>query len=122
MAKPNELGKLGEDLAAKHLTGKGYKILFRNWFWQKDELDIICMQGNMLIVVEVKTRATDYFGEPETAVTAGKRRSVARASEAFILLHDFRGEVRFDIIGILWDYKAKTSSINHIEDAFYATM
>jgi putative endonuclease len=122
MAKHNELGKLGEDLAAKHLIKEGFIILFRNWFWQKDELDIICRKDEKLVVVEVKTRSSDTYGEPETAVNQGKRRSIARASEAFILQHDFIGEVRFDIIGILWDYKSKTCMLNHIEDAFYATM
>lgn len=122
MAKHNELGKLGEELAFKYLVESGYRILHRNWFWLKDELDIICLVNNVLVIVEVKTRSSAYFGEPETTVTPAKRRSITRISEAYIQMHDFKGEVRFDIIGILWDYTSKTYTLNHIQDAFYATM
>ncbi len=116
MAEHNELGKLGEDLAAKHIEKLGYPILARNWRNGHDEIDIIARDGEWLVIVEVKTRTSEYFGEPETAVTTAKQKSLVRAAEAYIFAHDFRGETRFDVIGILLDHGK--INLNHIIDAF----
>ena len=56
-----ELGKTGEDIAVAHLEGKGYRILDRNWRWGKEEIDIIAIDGNFLVIVEVKTRNSNVF-------------------------------------------------------------
>jgi len=69
MARHNDLGKEGEKQALHMLQEKGYTILETNWRHEKDEVDIIALDKNELIVVEVKTRSTDYFGDPEEAVT-----------------------------------------------------
>lgn len=116
MAKHNELGKIGEDLAANYLLRKGYTILERNWRYSRDEIDIIVRDGNWLVIVEVKTRTSEYFGEPEMAVTSSKQKSLVRAAEGYIAEHDYRGETRFDVIGILLNHQ--DTELNHIEDAF----
>lgn len=116
MAEHNELGKLGEDLAAKHIERIGYRILARNWRNGHDEIDIIARDGEWLVIVEVKTRTSEYFGEPETAVTTAKQKSLVRVAEAYIFATDYRGETRFDVIGILLDHGKV--SLNHIIDAF----
>lgn len=64
MAEHNDLGKLGEDLATKYMMRKGYQILDRNWIYQKKELDIVATDGDYLVVVEVKSRSTDFFEHP----------------------------------------------------------
>lgn len=120
MAKHNDLGKLGEELAEKHLRQKGYEILRRNWRYSRDELDIIARDGNMLVVVEVKTRTTDYFGEPEMEVKPAKQKSIVRATEGYIFETDYRGDTRFDVIGILLG--GGKVVINHIVDAFAPRM
>ena len=56
MAEHNELGKLGEQLARDFLIAKGYQILEQNWSCGHKEIDIIAMDGNELVIVEVKTR------------------------------------------------------------------
>ncbi len=116
MAKHNQLGKTGEEIAAKHLLGKGYSILERNWYYSHDEIDIIASHGDWLVIVEVKTRTSDQFGEPETSVTPSKQKALIRAAEGYIMEKDYKGETRFDVIGILLDHGK--IQLNHIEDAF----
>lgn len=120
MAQHNNLGKVGEEIAEKHLIKKGYKILEKNWYHGRNEIDIIAMDGEILVVVEVKTRTSEYFGEPELNVTTAKQKTIVKAAEEYIYEKDFRGETRFDVVGILLD-KGKMQ-INHIIDAFYPTM
>jgi len=61
MADHNDLGKLAEDLAVQFLQENGYKILVRNFRYQKAEIDIIAEKDNLIIVTEVKARSTDFF-------------------------------------------------------------
>ena len=75
-----ELGKKGEELACIHLVKEGYEILHRNWTNNVEELDIIAMKNKMMVVVEVKTSSTSFFGEPETAVTKVKQAKLAKAA------------------------------------------
>jgi putative endonuclease len=120
MAQHNELGKTGEDLAEKHLRKLGYQILHRNWHYGHDEIDIIAREGDCLVIVEVKTRTTDFFGEPEMEVKPAKQRAIVRTAEAYIYAADYRGETRFDVIGILLGNGKVV--LNHIRDAFIARM
>lgn len=119
MAKHNELGKLGEEMARKHIRKLGYQILEVNWYYGREEVDIIARDGEMLVVVEVKTRATDEFGEPEFFVNKRKQRSVARVAEAYILEKDLDVECRFDIVSVVVTPQKK--HLNYIKDAFYPT-
>ena len=65
MAQHNELGKFGEQEAVNYLIQHGYTILERNWFFQKAEVDVIAKKEGVLAVVEVKTRSSLYFGNPQ---------------------------------------------------------
>ena len=120
MAKHNILGKKGEDIAARFLSGKGYRIIERNWRTGRDEIDIIAYDKETLVIVEVKTRSTDYFGEPEEAVTMQKQKFLVRAAEVFVNQKEIDSEIRFDIISIIIEQGKET--IKHIEDAFYPTI
>jgi putative endonuclease len=120
MAEHNELGKQGEDVAAKYLAEKGYKILFRNWRYGKDELDIIAEKETHLGFVEIKTRSNIIFGEPETAVTKKKQSFLIRAANAYIEKNNCTKEARFDIISVI--LPSHPVHISHIEDAFYPTL
>lgn len=119
MAEHNELGKKGEQMAADYLSKKGYKILERNYRFRQLELDILAMDKDELVVVEVKTRQTDYLAGPEVTVTKKKQRDLVKAANAYILEKDMDVETRFDIISIILNQYE--SSIDHIEDAFYPT-
>ena len=116
MAEHNELGKLGEDLAVQYLTDKGYEILERNWRNIHKEIDIIAKEGEDLVIVEVKARQTDEYGEPDIAVTKRKQRMLIAAANAYILKNNLDVSTRFDIISIV--FKNGEPVIEHIEDAF----
>ena len=116
MAEHNELGKLGEDLAVQYLTDKGYEILERNWRNIHKEIDIIAKEGDDLVIVEVKARQTDEYGEPDIAVTKRKQRMLIAAANAYILKNNLDVSTRFDIISIV--FKNGEPVIEHIEDAF----
>ncbi len=116
MAKHNELGKLGEELAVQFLVDKGYEILERNWRNIHKEIDIIAKEGEDLVIVEVKARQTDEYGEPDIAVTKRKQRMLIAAANAFILRNNLDMSTRFDIVSIV--FKDGEPVIEHIEDAF----
>lgn len=84
MADHNELGKEAEDLAAEFLLKNGYKILVRNFRYQKAEIDIIAEKDNLIIVAEVKARSTDFFILPQEAVTKGKIKLIVMAANHFM--------------------------------------
>jgi putative endonuclease len=116
----NELGQKGEQAAAEYLVAEGYEILDRNWRFGKDEIDIIAEKGNFIVIVEVKTRSTAYFGEPEEAVDKQKRRFLIRAANHYVNQKAIDIEVRFDIVAVIFEQGRQT--IRHIEDAFYPTL
>ncbi len=118
MAQHNDLGKEGEQRALQMLKAKGYTILETNWRNYKVEVDIIARDKDELVIAEVKTRSTNYFGDPEEAVGPAKAKNLIRAAEAYIELHDMDIDVRFDIVSII--LKNGKATINHIIDAFYA--
>lgn len=120
MAKHNELGKIGEELALKLLKTKGYQILGTNWHSGHEEIDIIAKDGDVLVIVEVKTRATTDFGEPEFAVNKHKQNSIIRTADKYIQENNWCGDTRFDVVSIVISKNEK--KIDHIEDAFYPTM
>ena len=116
MAKHNELGRLGEEIAANYLVEKGYEILERNWRNRHKEIDIIAKDGEDLVIVEVKTRTSDAYGEPDLAVTQQKQTRLIYAANAYIFSHSIDTNTRFDIISIVFD--GEKPDIDHIEDAF----
>lgn len=120
MAIHNDLGRAGEELALAYLLKHKYKILDTNWRFGKDEIDIVCKKNNELIIVEVKTRSSNYFGEPEIFVNKNKQRFLIRAANAYIYKQDIDLECRFDIISVL--IMKGNTKITHIEDAFYPTL
>ena len=84
MAAHNELGKWGEDLAAEYLKEKGYEIIERDWKSGHHDLDIIAKEGSTLVVVEVKTRRSRFFADPEEAVDYRKRQSLQSAINHYV--------------------------------------
>ena len=116
MAAHNDFGKQGEELAVQYLIGKGYEILERNWRNILKEIDIIAKDGECLVIVEVKTRQTDEYGDPDIAVTRKKQRMLITAANAYISKYNMDVETRFDIISII--FKDGEPVIEHIEDAF----
>jgi putative endonuclease len=118
MASHNDLGHRGEALAKAHLEATGYEILDQNWCHAKAEIDLIAYKDKVIIFAEVKTRTGNAFGEPEDFVNLRKQGLLAKAANEYIYQANHQGEVRFDIIAIL--FKNETNfKLNHIEDAFW---
>ncbi|WP_420570832.1 YraN family protein [Kordia sp.] len=117
MAAHNDLGIEGEKLAVKHLQKAGYKIVETNYRFQKAEVDIIARKENILAVVEVKTRTSTDFGNPEEFVSQKKIKLLVSATDNYINESDLDVDVRFDIVSVVLTEKDIT--ISHIEDAFY---
>ncbi len=120
MADIHKIGKKGEAVAIEHLVKEDYKILATNWQSNHQEIDIIARKDNVLVIVEVKARSTNYFGEPETFVTKQKQRMLIKAANHYLSQENLHLEVRFDIISVL--FKQDEHKLKHIEDAFYPLM
>lgn len=116
MAEHNERGKFGEEEARQYLASKGFAILETNWAYGKEEVDLIAQDGDFLVFVEVKTRASDRHGRPEEFVGRQKQRHLIRAANAFVERKDLFLEIRFDIIAVTLYPELR---IEHLRDAFY---
>ncbi len=112
-----KLGNKGEEIAARYLEDKGYRILDRNYHCRSGEIDIICLQARTLVFVEVKTRTNTVFGSPEEAITRSKRDHIRKAALDYLdhTSPSFK-DIRFDVIGIMME--RDDWAINHITGAF----
>lgn len=97
------LGRTGEDLAVRYLHDRGMEVLERNWRCEHGEVDVVAVDGDCLVICEVKTRTSLAFGEPVEAVTRAKAARLRRLAAAYV-----RGRgagsarVRIDVLGILF--------------------
>lgn len=117
MAKHNELGKKGEQLAVDFLIKNGYTIVERNYRFNKAEVDIIAKIQDTLAIVEVKTRATADFGNPQDFVKPKQIQRLVKAVDEYVTVNGLDIEVRFDIIAIV--KQGKQFTIEHLVNAFY---
>lgn len=115
-------GAWGERLAADFLEAKGYRILGRNVrFGSRCELDLVARSpaSDVLVFVEVKTRRTEDYGRPMSAVDRGKRRAMGRAALRY--LHRVKAKpahVRFDVVEVVGSPDRDNPVVRHIESAF----
>ncbi|OAB80394.1 YraN family protein [Cochleicola gelatinilyticus] len=117
MAYHNELGIIGEQLAVDYLLRNGYEILDRNFRFQKAEIDIIAQKEDTLAIVEVKTRNSAFFGDPQDFVTPSKIKLLVKAANEYVVSNNIDIETRFDIIAVLKNKHVE--QIEHFENAFY---
>lgn len=120
MSESHDLGRKGEEQAVEYLKKAGFKILYRNWVWGKNEIDIICETDDFIVFTEVKTRMEDFLDAPINAITRDKQRSIILAAEGYIRKFKIDKESRFDVIIII--KKIEAFEIDHIPDAFYPTL
>jgi len=78
----------------------------------------VAYKDRRIIFVEVKARTGNGFGEPEDFVDLRKQKLLAEAADQYVYLMDHQGEVRFDIISVLFD-RSEKHTLKHIEDAFW---
>jgi len=120
MAQHNNLGSQGEEAAIHYLIEKGYTIREKNWRHGKYEVDIIATDTENLIFVEVKTRTSERWGNPEEAVTKAKIRRIVDSADRYTEMYDIDLPIRFDVIAVIWN--GTSFDIKHFDDAFLAPL
>jgi len=116
MAEHNELGWKGEDAAVQFLRSKGHRILERNWTLFGYEIDIVSEHDEYIVFVEVKTRTSVEWGNPEDFVGKRRMRRMIDAANHYLIKNKIDKPARFDIVSIVWS--ENLFEIEHIEDAF----
>lgn len=114
MSDKIKTGRKGEDLAAEFLKDNGYEIVERNFRFKKSEIDLIAKKADWLLFVEVKTRTSFSYGEPEEFVTLAQANKIFEAAEEYIFSRDWQGNVRFDVISVKLGLETE---VVHFEDA-----
>jgi len=112
-------GRNGEDVAVELLKQQGYEVVCLNWRYKHLEIDIVARDGNQLVFVEVKTRSSSTFGMPYEAVDWVKQGRLTRAADRYITAHRYAGEIRFDVVSILYSEQSNTYRTRLIKDAFW---
>jgi putative endonuclease len=113
-----DTGRIGEDLAHRYLRSRGCTVVARNYRTRSGsgEIDVVAWEGEVLVFVEVKTRASAEFGAPEAAVDADKRERLERAARDYARRANVEWErTRFDIVSIVL---APCPEIEWIRNAF----
>jgi len=97
---PQELGRAGEKAAADLLRSLGFQIVGAGFRARRGELDLVCVRGRTLYVVEVKTRTSDAFGAPLEAVGPRKRQALMSAAAEYRALTEWRGPIRYAVVAM----------------------
>lgn len=115
--KNKETGQHGETLAAKYLELQGWKIIKRNWTYKQWEIDLIVQQGDCLVFAEVKTFEFGFVIPPVQKMGRTKLRALAQGAEAWLSLHDFEGQIRFDLLYVL--LQQQPPEVVHYQDVWF---
>ncbi|MHB1051136.1 MAG: YraN family protein [Bacteroidota bacterium] len=98
-----EKGKIGEDAAIEFLKNQGFEILEQNYYYNHGEIDIIAQENGVLVFVEVKSRRSIRFGEPQESVTPKKQELLRRTAEGYVMERNIgEMECRFDVVAVLF--------------------
>lgn len=112
------LGRRGEEIALEYFRKKGYRIVERGFRLFRGEIDIIAYDGETLVFIEVKTRATTEFGLPEEAVTPAKQAQIRKIARGFLIERSLgEPDCRFDVLAILVPEKCDPV-LTHFESAY----
>ena len=111
------VGPAGERLAAEYLTARGYKIAASNFRTKFGEIDLVCLDGDVVVFVEVKTRTSGRYGRPVEAVSPEKQRRLSMAAGIFLSREAWDDRrARFDVLGV--SVVGDAVEIEHLPDAF----
>jgi putative endonuclease len=116
-----ELGRSAEDIAADHLRSHGLEVVARNYRRRNGELDIVARMGDVLAIVEVRTRSSDTFGGAAESIDGWKRHKIIRCAEQLLQQQKdlARLRVRFDVI-VVHDAASAHPRVEWIKHAFDA--
>jgi len=114
----DELGRRGEDEAARYLRGLGYRIVGRRERILRGDIDIVALDGRTVVFVEVRTRSDTSHGHPAETVGFAKRRRMAELANAYIRRHQLEdASVRLDVVAVTFDDRG-TAIVDHYQNAF----
>jgi len=112
-----ELGKRGEEIAAKYLRQNGYQIIQTNFRARYGELDVVAKtREGTLVFVEVKTRVGDQYGEPIESVTPWKLREVVKTAEFYLLKNRLDCDWRIDVVAVALNPDQTDFEVEHFEN------
>jgi putative endonuclease len=114
--KKDEFGRLGENAAAEHIRRLNYIIIARNWKRKPYEIDIIAKHEEKIVIVEVKTRRSDDFGDPQDFVSRKKQGFLVKAAQIYAEEHHIEEEIRFDVVAVI--INQSETRIRLIQNAF----
>ena len=115
------LGKHGEEVAARYLRRRGYRILARGERNGPGELDLVALDRQTIVFVEVKTRRSPLAGQPDEAVDLAKQRRLTRLAVTFLKRRGLlESSARFDVVAVVWPDGVRRPTIEHFENAFDA--
>jgi putative endonuclease len=115
MRAKDALGRYGEDLAVAHLQAQGLQVLERNWRCRLGEIDVVAVDGDCLVVCEVKTRRSVRSGGPLEAVTRAKLSRLRKLTAAWLAAQDQHfAQIRIDVVGVL-QAPHTTAVIDHLK-------
>jgi putative endonuclease len=126
MSTTKGIGDAGETIAADYLREEGYRILDRNYRFERSEVDIVCYDpgasgaeaGGEIVFVEVKARSGLGYGAPEAAVTDEKQQSILKVSRAYLYERRMEGApCRFDVVSVVLNQEADPD-VEHFPNAF----
>lgn len=113
-----DLGRLGENIAARYLLEQGYSVVGRNWRCAGGELDIIAEKGDWLVFVEVRSRSGEGYGSPEESITPAKRSRLLELAQAYLQqTGQLDRKWRVDVVALLLDRHGRLERLNHVENA-----
>lgn len=95
-----DLGKKGEELAAQWLAARGFVILQRNWRHGRYEVDIIASQAGVLRIIEVKSRRSTSYGQPEESVSRRKFQHIMQGAAGWLLQYPGHRRLQYDVLAI----------------------
>jgi putative endonuclease len=117
----NPLWERGENAAAKYLRSQNFRIITRNYRCDAGEIDIIARDAQVLVFVEVKTRAYDD-PTPEEQVNEHKQHQLTKAAKVYLTRYGYpQPPARFDVVAVVWPQGGRDPIIRHTRDAFEAT-
>ena len=105
-------GKKAEKRACNYLKEKGFRVLGKNYHCRVGEIDLIALDRSYLVFVEVKKRQKGSLVSPEEAVTEEKKDRIIFCSKCWIMEHNYKGDIRYDVVTICGD------RLRHYKGAF----
>jgi putative endonuclease len=119
MTYQQRIGKFGETIAAKYLLDKGYQVLDQNFNARYGEIDLVALDTDCVVFVEVKTRTSAAYGNPEDSITPAKLEKLENTALLWLQAHpEAPDDWRLDVIAILVDRLNNVNDIKHFLNAY----